>query len=294
MAVATAGTDVWRPGTDVWLDRRRRVAELRTRYGFARQLLDFYGALLPVQEKAFIDAATAQPPAGALVAYAAELVFPGVVDVSVAAGPDRLRVEVIDRVAAQDARDIVAAWMRGEDQPQVDRFLARASLGPALEAIAEARAACEGPRDAHHCPECGGLPQLSFFARSSDDLASGPRKLLCARCGATWGYPRMTCAACGEDTGARLPVFSEHGTTSGARGSVVRGLPAGKEVARPDAVFPHMRIEACDSCRHYLLSVDLAIDPAAVPIVDELAAIPLDLYARERGYTKITTNLMGF
>lgn len=281
-------------GTDVWLDQRRRVAELRTRYGFARQLLDFYGALLPVQEKAFIDAATAQPPADAIAAYAAELVFPGVVDVSVAAGPDRLRVEVIDRVAAQDPRDIVAAWMRGEDQPAVDRFLARGSLGPVLEAIAEARAACEGPRDARHCPECGGPPQLSFFDRSSDDLASGPRKLLCARCGATWGYPRMTCAACGEDTGARLPVFSEHGTTSGEHRSVVRGLPTGKEVARQDAVFPHMRIEACDTCRHYLLSVDLATDRTAVPIVDELAAIPLDLYARERGYTKITTNLMGF
>ncbi len=281
-------------GTDVWLDQRRRVAELRTRYGFARQLLDFYGALLPVQEKAFIDAATAQPPADAIAAYAAELVFPGVVDVSVAAGPDRLRVEVIDRVAAQDPRDIVAAWMRGEDQPAVDRFLARGSLGPVLEAIAEARAACEGPRDARHCPECGGPPQPSSFARPSDDHASGPRKLLCARCGATWGYPRMTCAACGEDTGARLPVSSEHGATSGERGSVVRGLPTGKEVARQDTVFPHMRIEACDTCRHYLLSVDLATDLTAVPLVDELAAIPLDLYARERGYTKITTNLMGF
>ena len=29
-------------------------------------------------------------------------------------------------------------------------------------------------------------------------------------------------------------------------------------------------------------------------VVDEMAAIPLDLYARERGLTKVTTNLMGF
>jgi len=43
-----------------------------------------------------------------------------------------------------------------------------------------------------------------------------------------------------------------------------------------------------------LLSVDLAADPAAVPVVDEISAIPLDLYARERGYAKVTTNLMGF
>jgi len=29
-------------------------------------------------------------------------------------------------------------------------------------------------------------------------------------------------------------------------------------------------------------------------MVDELAALPLDLYARERGYRKIIPNLMGF
>ena len=280
---------------DVWLDRRRRVAELRVRNGFARQLLDFYGALLAVQEKAFADAAVAQPQPDMLAAYVAELVVPGVADVSVAAGPDRLRVEVIDRLAVQDPQQIVAAWMNDEAQPAVDRFLARASLGPVLEALgAEAGAACAGTRDERHCPDCGGPPQLSFFARPSDDLAGGARQLLCARCGRTWGYPRVTCAACGEDAGAKLPVFGERGTTSGERGSVVRGLPASPPAAKHDAVFPHMRIEACDSCHRYLLNVDMATDPAAVPLVDELSAIPLDLFARERGYTKITLNLMGF
>jgi hypothetical protein len=31
-----------------------------------------------------------------------------------------------------------------------------------------------------------------------------------------------------------------------------------------------------------------------VPEVDELAALPLDLFAAERGLFKITPNLMGF
>jgi len=75
---------------------------------------------------------------------------------------------------------------------------------------------------------------------------------------------------------------------------VVRGLPAGDSAARQRTVFPHIRIEACESCRRYLLSIDLATDLAAVPVVDELAAIPLDLYAREQGFSKITPNLMGF
>lgn len=281
--------------TDAWAQRRRRVAELRSRHGFARQVLDFYGALLAVQEKAFVDAAGAAPPPHAVAAYAAEVVFPGVVDVSVALGPDRLRAETIHSMQTDDAVGIVRRWMKSEPQAAVDRFLARASLGPVLEALGpEARAQCEGPRDARHCPECGGPPQFSFFAEAGEDLATGPRRLCCARCGTAWGYARMTCAACGEDAGARLPLFSEHGTASGERGSVVRGLPAGPVAPSDRAVFPHVRIEACETCRHYLLNVDLAADPAAVPVVDELSAIPLDLYARERGYTKVTTNLMGF
>ena len=30
-----------------------------------------------------------------------------------------------------------------------------------------------------------------------------------------------------------------------------------------------------------------------MPVVDELVALPLDLYAQERGFTKIMPNLMG-
>src|SRR5207253_2525245 len=82
--------------------------------------------------------------------------------------------------------------------------------------------------------------------RSADDLATGPRRLLCARCGASWGYPRMTCPGCGEDESTKLPVFSEYGTASGERGSVVRGLPADAVADPVHAVFPHVRIEACE------------------------------------------------
>ena len=107
----------------------------------------------------------------------------------------------------------------------------------------------------------------------------------------------MTCPGCGEDSSSRLPIFSEEGTASGERGSVVRGLEGrlgGYGGAQHKAVFPHIRIEACESCRRYLLNIDLAADPAALPVVDELAAVPLDLYAREQGFSKITPNLMGF
>ncbi len=79
----------------------------------------------------------------------------------------------------------------------------------------------------------------------------------------------MVCAACGEETSGRLPVYSE----------------ADK--------LPHLRIDGCDTCRRYLVGVDLRHDATAVPVVDELAALPLDLYAKERGLTKVVSNLMG-
>jgi formate dehydrogenase maturation protein FdhE len=60
------------------------------------------------------------------------------------------------------------------------------------------------------------------------------------------------------------------------------------------AVFPNLRIAGCETCRRYLIEVDMAREPRAVPEVDELAALPLDLYAGDQSLTKVTPNLMGF
>jgi formate dehydrogenase maturation protein FdhE len=40
-------------------------------------------------------------------------------------------------------------------------------------------------------------------------------------------------------------------------------------------------------------SVDLTVNGLAIPLVDEIAAAPLDLWAAEQGYQKIELNLMG-
>jgi len=280
---------------DSWAERRRRTAELRERRPFARELLDFYSAVLVVQQDAYRDAVASRPSAEMLGAYVVELVMPAIADVTIAAGPERLRAAAAGRLEQGDLRAIVNAWMLGEPLPPVDSFLARASTSPVLEALdGRVTAAAADGRSGRRCLRCGGPPQLSFFAPAGEDLATGPRRLVCARCHASWGYARMTCAACGEDSPARLTIFSEEGTASGERGSVIRGLPAGAERNPPPAIFPHVRVEACETCKRYLLNVDVGGDPAAVPLVDELAAIPLDLYARERGFSKITPNLMGF
>src|SRR5712692_7958940 len=113
-----------------YADRRRRTDELRRRQAFAGELLDFYGALLAVQEQAYGEAISARPPARDLVPYVAEMVAPAIVNVSVAAGPPKLREAVALRMETIDPREFVAAWIEGDDQPAIDRFLARAAVGP--------------------------------------------------------------------------------------------------------------------------------------------------------------------
>lgn len=279
-----------------WTDRRRRAEALQERYPFAREVLTLYGALLEPQEQAFAAAQSDRPDPRRVAGYTADRAFLAVVDVTLASGPEKLAEFVQARAATGNPVEIIQAWLDGVDQPPVDRYLARAAAGPVLEALGEAvGAACSGPRDERHCPACGGLPQVSYSAVSAEDLVTARRYLVCARCATGWPYPRLTCAACGETTGPRLSVFAEEGTAEAeVSGHVVRGVQGPQSrAAERELRFPHTRIEACDTCSRYLLSVDLARDPKAVPVVDEMAAIPLDLYAAERGLVKIVPNLMG-
>ena len=58
--------------------------------------------------------------------------------------------------------------------------------------------------------------------------------------------------------------------------------------------LPHLRIDACERCKRFIVSVDARLEGHAVPVVDELAALPLDIAAAKRGFTKVTPNLMGY
>jgi len=101
----------------------------------------------------------------------------------------------------------------------------------------------------------------------------------------------------GEHDTALLAIFGEKGTGQAEiDGRFVRGAAGPREATAGEHQprFPHMRADGCWTCSRYLLSIDVGRDAQAVPAVDELAAIPLDLYAKERGMTKIMPNLMGY
>jgi len=125
------------------------------------------------------------------------------------------------------------------------------------------------PRAGNRCPFCGGAPQLSLFRGGSDPaLQGGSRALQCATCLTTWPFRRILCAQCGEEDERKLEYFES-------------------------PTFDHIRVEACDTCKHYLKGIDLTRLGVAVPIVDEVAGAPLDAWACEHGYFKIELNLVG-
>ena len=76
------------------------------------------------------------------------------------------------------------------------------------------------------------------------------------------------CPNCGEENKDLLPIYTT-------------------------PLFEHLRVEACDRCGVYIKSVDLTKNGMAIPCVDELAAVPLDLWAVDAGYTKLQRNILG-
>jgi formate dehydrogenase accessory protein FdhE len=168
--------------------------------------------------------------------------------------------------------DLIAATLSEYWRDPTDtQFFAKALLQPYALWLAETRTTPTGRELAggeRTCPFCGGRPQLSFLQSKESTAESGNRDLICATCLCSWEFRRVVCAHCGEERPAKLGYFHS-----------------------PE--FDHIRIEACDSCKHYLKGIDLTRLGLAVPLVDEIYGAPLDLWAREHGYTKIELNLVG-
>jgi FdhE protein len=109
------------------------------------------------------------------------------------------------------------------------------------------------------CPFCRQRPAAGVLR----DAGQGTRRaLVCGLCFTEWSFERIACPSCGERQFDALPVY----TAEQAEG---------------------VRIEGCDTCGVYLKTIDASKDGTVVPVVDDLATIPLDLWAREHGYRRL-------
>lgn len=265
-----------------WRERIERAERLSSQYEFAREILEFYKHVASFQETLYGNlAATAiQQPAGGGSGGIRD-----VLELSALLPHFQRFLSLIEHQApaalSQAARQMGALsedswgahlkeyWRNGGiDDPSAGtfgQFLARAFLQPYAELRTVEISQIPLELTVCLCPRCGAQPLLGVLRPQGD---GGKRFLLCSFCSQEWEFRRLLCPSCGEEAEQKLPVF----------------------VAEK---FPHVRVETCDTCRHCIRTVDLTKDGNAVPIVDDLAVIPLGLWAEEYGYQRIHANLLG-
>ena len=145
------------------------------------------------------------------------------------------------------------------------QFFPRAFLQPYAAYVAGRTAVPPVLATPRVCPLCGGRALFGVLRVEGD---GGKRCMVCSFCGYEWEFRRILCPTCGEEEETKLPVY----------------------VAEQ---FPHIRVEACETCKFFVRTIDLTKDGHAVPVVDDLGAIPLTLWAHERGYSRLQPNLFG-
>ena len=154
---------------------------------------------------------------------------------------------------------------------EVNQFVAEAFLQPFAETlgclhIAEtvADSGVAGGLGRHRCPVCGGQP---FLATLREQGHGARRSLVCGFCLTESPVARVACPWCGERDAESLHIYRAE-------------------------EFPDIRIDACRSCQAYVKTIDFSVNGAAVPAVDDLASLAMDLWAAGRGYRKLRANLL--
>jgi formate dehydrogenase accessory protein FdhE len=260
---------------DSWSRRVARARQLAQGDGPTAALLSSYADLLALQHASFESFKNGDPPTGSLerdLPVVREQV-PPLLHAIARTGPERLAMEatgLLENYAGLAGQAIDKLLLEYWHTPSDQNFFGKAVLQPYASWLAESGVAPidrQMPRASNRCPFCCGRPQLSILVAASE-ADGGGRQLLCATCLTAWPFRRVVCVYCGEEDERKTGYFHT-------------------------PVFDHLRVDACESCTHYLKTVDLTKLGLAVPLVDEVAGAPLDLWARERGYEKIELNLLG-
>jgi formate dehydrogenase maturation protein FdhE len=279
-----------------WDRRIRRATDLSSTYPFAAEGLGFYARLATFQkslyaeiQKALADSpkiSAERPLRDELDFFLLLPKFPGFLSAVGKIAPVPLAQAAVELAqkgpavwqhAIEDfwhgdleltaAEDDIEELSTGDSLKTAssERLLAWIFLQPYAEYLANHREIANLDGTPSTCPLCGGRPIVGVL-RSEGDGAK--KSLICMLCAHEWAFRRIYCPACGEEREPQMAFYSA------------------PEIA-------HVRVDVCDTCHTYLKSIDLTKTGLAIPVVDELATIPLDLWAHEHGYEKLQVNLLG-
>jgi FdhE protein len=271
-----------------WDARITRARELAARHPYASEGLRFYGQIAQFQKSLYAeletDCGTAQVARlpGTLrheldlfVLLPRFAPFLAIVETN-APAPLAKAAAVLHANGGNPWQEILTEfWQAGPGSESeshsapglgpLQSLLAWAFLQPYAEYLADYTAHPPLHATPQVCPLCSSKPLVGVLRVEGD---GGKRSLICSLCSHEWCYRRMVCPSCREEDVHKLAVYTAQ-------------------------EFPHVRVEACDTCHCYIKTVDLTKDGHAVPIVDELATIPLNLWASDHGYAKLHANLLG-
>ena len=260
-----------------WLGRIHRAQELAGQHPFAAEILAFYVHVARFQEDLHQRLSTARPQPSESASILSELSvdalenlgsrFEAFLSVAEKYGPKAmadLSRELRTRVNGFNSELLQSAWTSPASS-DAQGLLAAAFLQPYAELL-RSRASLRPALPARAvCPFCNRKPGFGVLRQMGD---GGARSMVCFFCLAEWEFRRIVCPACGEEDDKNLAVFTA-------------------------SDFDYIRVECCDSCKIYIKTIDLTKNGRAEPLVDELASAPLDLWAREHGYAKLQSNLLG-
>jgi FdhE protein len=272
-----------------WDKRIQRAVELAERYSSAAEVLAFYRHILEFQKTLRADVASSSSPAGGDKAAFREQLnldiavqqLPALLALVQRTGPPKLAQEAAEigagklhlssppcYASSEEQREMLRSFLLSTDAngPESNHFFARVLLQPQAEHLAATQQTQSADSSASVCPACGARPQVAVLRPEGE---GGKRFLVCSFCATEWEFRRILCPVCGEVDHQKLPRYSAED-------------------------FAAVRVEACDTCKYYLKSVDMTVDGLAVPLVDEIATASLDIWAVEHGFNKISPNLMGF
>ncbi len=281
--------------TDAKWDRRiRRANDLTSQHPFAAEGLRYYARIATFQKSLYADFAKALadgskvssdrplrdeldlflllPKFSGFLAVVQQVAPPPLAQAAAALaqkGPPAWQQAIEEFWHGDLEMPLLAPGEPDDDQSLVPavsgQLLAWIFLQPYAEYLADQREPAHLDGTPSTCPLCGGKPIVGVLRPEGD---GAKKSLVCMLCAHEWTFRRIYCPACGEEREPQMAFYSA------------------PEIA-------HVRVDVCDTCHTYLKSIDLTKMGLAVPVVDELATIPLDLWAREHGYEKLQINLLG-
>jgi FdhE protein len=264
-----------------WDRRIERADKLATSLPFSAELLNFYTRLTGIQKQLYasiagtvIEDSSNRAPRLRPQDLRLDLLLP--LFARFLGGLEMITPEPLARSANELkcqqwkwADVLFSCWDNPTDfeltPDKVADLLGLLFLRPYAEYLADQRKRMSGLGTSAFCPFCSGKPHLGVLRPEGD---GAKRFLICSVCSTEWACGRILCPVCGEEAVDKLAIYTA-------------------------SQFSHVRVEACDTCGYYIKTVDLTKNGLAVPVVDDLATIALNLWAHEQGYLNIQKNVLG-